>query len=234
MTTKVVLRADKTKAPGWAGFMAWLSQEHPDVYNYATAVMPQNLRLYAFNHLKTGGAQLTGTNAAAARQAQQNRSTTGSQANMNPASNLSGLYKRSFRDHRGLGDVPGYSNYVNAPGISMSFDTGTVSTPQYVSVADTGESTGTPALTSAGTAQLISALTQAGQAVLTGVNQQTIFNTQMSRAQQGLPPLNTSAYGLSSGGMTTALSDPTTLLMIGGGVLALVLVMGKGSKKADV
>jgi len=73
--TTVVFRADTTKPVGIPGFMAWLAEVHPKAYDYAWAIMPSNLRLTAFNRLKTGGAQLTGTNAQTAYSAVLNRST---------------------------------------------------------------------------------------------------------------------------------------------------------------
>jgi len=42
--------------------------------------------------------------------------------------------------------------------MDMSFDAGSVQTPQMVSIADTGESTGTPTLTAAGSAQFVDTL----------------------------------------------------------------------------
>ena len=113
--------------------------------------------------------------------------------------------------------------------ISNTFDPGTLQ-PQYIAISDTGESTGNPGFTAAGTASLVSSLTQAGQAILTGVNNQNIFNTQLARAQQGLPPLNTTAYGLTAQGLATNLfTDPTTMLWILGGGAALFFLMSRKS-----
>lgn len=205
--TTVVMRADTTKPAGIPGFMSWLADVHPKAYNYAFAIMPSNLRLTAFNRLKTGGAQLTGSNAQTAYSAVLNRSTDKWQS-MSPGSSL-----------RGLGDD------TLSPLMDMSFDAGSVPTPQMVSIADTGESTGTPQLSSAGTAQLLSTLTQVGKSIVTGVDQQRIFNVQLQRAQQGLPPLNTAAYFTSTGAALTSYAP----WLLGGGVLALVL-LSRGSK----
>jgi hypothetical protein len=171
--TKVTFRADTSKPAGIPGFIAWLAETHPEVYNYSFAVMPHNVRI-AMNKLKTGASVLTGTNAQAAYGAQRTRSTSGI-----PLS--------------GLGDD------TTAPLMDLSFDTGSVDTPQTVAIADTGESSGVPGLTSTGTSQLISSLAQAGQALVTGIDQQRIFNVQLQRAQNGQPPLNTGAYFTAAG-----------------------------------
>jgi hypothetical protein len=206
--TNVILRSDPTKAPGLPGFIAWLAEAHPAAYNYAFSLVPSNVRI-AMNRLKTGGSQLTGTNAAAAYAAIANRSTSKGQM-VNPAPYISGL-----------GDD------TTAPLIDMSFDTGSVSMPQTVAIADTGESTGVPGLTSAGTSQLVNSLAQAGAAIVQGVDQQRIFNVQLQRAQNGQPPLNTAAYFSATG---AALANATPLLWVGGGLLAVYLLMGR--KKA--
>ena len=73
--------------------------------------------------------------------------------------------------------------------------------------------------------QLVSALTQAAPTVIATVDQQKIFNTQLSRAQQGLAPLNTSSYGLPS--MAGAFSTLSTPILLVGGLGVLLLVMGR-------
>ena len=48
--TKVTFRADTSKPAGIPGFIAWLAETHPEVYNYSFAVMPHNVRI-AMNKL---------------------------------------------------------------------------------------------------------------------------------------------------------------------------------------
>ena len=108
-----------------------------------------------------------------------------------------------------------------------TFDTSSVAAPSSVAI-DTGESTSSPTPSPAQASQIIAAVAQAGQAIVTGVNAQTVFNTQLARAQAGLPPLNTSAYGLTGSGITSALTSPMGLIALGGGILLLVMMSKKG------
>jgi hypothetical protein len=101
-------------------------------------------------------------------------------------------------------------------------------TPPTVTIADSGESSSSPTFTAAGTAQIVNTLTQAASTLIPAINQQQIFQAQLSRAAAGLPPLNTAAYGLATGGVTSALTSPTMLLLLGGAVL-LAVMLGKKS-----
>lgn len=80
-------------------------------------------------------------------------------------------------------------------------------------------------VTSSGTSQgifsqIVSSLSQLAPTVIATVDQQKIFNTQLSRAQNGLPPLNTSSYGLPSmQGAVNSLLLPVVL--VGGGIALL-------------
>src|ERR1700685_155000 len=126
----------------------------------------------------------------------------------------------------GLGD-DGDDSVVSIPTpttFTTDIDPGILST---VSIPDaSAETAGAPAPSPNVANQIVSTLNQAATTLLPAINQQQIFQAQPSRAQAGLPPLNTSQYGLTAG--LAALGDPTTLLIIGGGVLALVLLMKKG------
>jgi hypothetical protein len=213
-TSVLVMRADTTKPPGFPGFYAWLADANPAAFNYAMATTPPHL-VSASKVLRTSAATLQGLDDADLRK----------------------LYSRTFpRDstqRSDLGDTTGSGYVASTSGatpatISTTFDSSTVAAPTMPPIA-TGESTSSPTLTPAGTAQLVTALTSAGQAIVTGVNNQTVFNAQLSRAEQGLPPLNTSAYGLTGSGITSALTDPTTLLMIAGGIGLLVFLSSKKS-----
>jgi hypothetical protein len=73
--------------------------------------------------------------------------------------------------------------------------------------------------------QLVSAISSLAPTVIATVDQQKIFNTQLSRAQNGLPPLNTTSYGLPSmQGAVNTLMLP--VIVLGGGVL-LIATMRK-------
>jgi len=90
-----------------------------------------------------------------------------------------------------------------------------------------GGATGSPAPSTSTAAQIISTLTQAAPSILSDVNQQQIFQTQLQRAAAGLPPLNTSAYGLTGSGVT-GLSSTALLALLGVGALVLVMAGKKG------
>lgn len=87
----------------------------------------------------------------------------------------------------------------------------------------------TPAPSSGGWASdIASALTSLAPTVIATVDQQKIFNTQLSRAQNGLPPLNTTSYGLPS--MSGALSTLTSPLILVLGLGGLFLFAGRRRK----
>jgi hypothetical protein len=128
----------------------------------------------------------------------------------------------------GLGDDSTSGDDTTDPGLT-TYDAGPIFvTPPTVTVADSGETSSAPTFTAAGTAQIVNTLTSAATTLIPAINQQQIFQAQLSRAAAGLPPLNTAAYGLTTGGIATALGNPMTLLLIGGAVLAMVL-LGKKS-----
>jgi hypothetical protein len=128
-----------------------------------------------------------------------------------------------------LGDNTG--DDTSDPGL-VTFDAGPIFiTPQTVTVPDSGETSAAPVFTAAGTAQIVNTLTQAASTLIPTINQQQIFQAQLSRAAAGLPPLNTSAYGLTSGGATGFSASIGGLLpyaLIGGAVLVL---MSLGKKR---
>ncbi len=71
-------------------------------------------------------------------------------------------------------------------------------------------------------AGLASSLTSIAPTVIATVDQQKIFNTQLSRAQQGLPPLNTSSYGLPSMSGAFSMLTMPVMLVVGGGLLFIL------------
>ena len=81
---------------------------------------------------------------------------------------------------------------------------------------------GSPAPSASVTGQIVAALSTAAPAILSTVNQQQVFQTQLARAAAGLPPLNTSAYGLTGAGVT-GLSSGALLALLGVGALVLIM-----------
>ena len=162
---KVILRASRTLAPGWPGFMAWLAQAHPQLFSLMQVRFP-NLALYTQNG--------------------------------DPAPVIAGMM-------HGLGQDTSLTPIdVTAQTLPM---------PDYSSGSSGGWAS-----------DLVNALTSAAPTVISTIDQQKIFNTQLSRAQQGLPPLNTTSYGLPS--MQGAFATLTTpvMLMIGAGVVGLMVL----------
>jgi len=103
------------------------------------------------------------------------------------------------------------------------------SAPTPVSVSDTSVPNsnpgGTPAPSASVAGQIITTLTAAAPAILSTVNQQQVFQTQLQRAAAGLPPLNTSAYGLTTAGSVAGI--PSGVLLLALGIGAVVLMAGK-------
>ena len=67
----------------------------------------------------------------------------------------------------------------------------------------------------------ISAVSRAMQTVAMADYQRRLLNIQLERARAGQPPLAASEYGM---GVNIGI-DPKTLLLIGGGILAVLLLM---------
>lgn len=161
--TKVILRASKTMAPGWPGFMAWLAQNYPSLYTQMQVLFP-NLAIYT--------------------------------QHKHPAAYVTGL-------SGGLGDTSLTPIDVTAQ---------TLPVPGSSTSSSWGD-------------QLVSAISSLAPTVIATVDQQKIFNTQLSRAQQGLPPLDTTGYGLPSmQGAVNTLMMP--VILIGGGLI-LVATLGR-------
>jgi hypothetical protein len=130
-----------------------------------------------------------------------------------------GATLQGLRGLMGLGD-----DSTITPDLStISIDPGTAPT---VSIPDSGESSTSPTFTAAGTAQIVNTLTQAATTLLPAINQQQIFQAQLARAQQGLAPLNTAAYGI--GNVGAVLGNPIVLIA-GVGLLAVFLLSKKSS-----
>jgi hypothetical protein len=145
-------------------------------------------------------------------------------------------YKPAFMDRSGMGaylrglgdDSTDDTSDILTPDLS-TIDTGPITVPiPTVSIPDTAAETssiGVPPTPSAGAiSQIVSTLTAAAPAVLSDINSQTVFNAQLARAQAGLPPLNTAAYGIGTT-LSSLASSPLLLLAIAGG--AALLFMSK-------
>ncbi|MHB8414595.1 MAG: hypothetical protein ACYDDA_03820 [Acidiferrobacteraceae bacterium] len=106
-----------------------------------------------------------------------------------------------------------YEQYLDPAPILEGLGQSTDLTPIDVTATTLPTLSDTTSSSSGGWASdLVNALTSAAPTVIATVDQQKIFNTQLSRAQQGLPPLNTSSYGLPS--MTGAISALTTPVIV--------------------
>ena len=131
-----------------------------------------------------------------------------------------------------LGDAYGsYASYVSTPSITTSLDTGANPGFTDLTIAPTTTdalSASTSAPTSAALATTISALANGySSATLTAAQvsaNNTLLQTNLARAQQGLPPLT--ATSLATGGI--GLTSNSGLLLIGVAAAALLL-MGKKS-----
>lgn len=114
------------------------------------------------------------------------------------------------------------SLFQSNPGWNLSFD-GAVA-QEYGQIADSiapGIVAQAQAIRVAGE-DWISAITRAISTVSMADAQRRLLNLQLQRAQQGLPPLDSSQYGL---GISVGIGNDTQkMLLIGAGVLALVLI----------
>lgn len=200
---KVLLRPQANTPAGFPGFFAWLKATQPAMWNYAKVALPA-YQTQAEGH-RTGGATLMGLG-----------------AYMGAIDNWLATRDTLTQLH-GLGDDTTDSTPTSFVDTS-TFAAPTIDVPlPTVNIPDTSAETasiGTPPNPGPGAvAQIISTLAAAAPQILSTVNQQTMFNTQLSRAKAGLPPLNTAAFGL-----TSALSS-SAILPIGIGVAAIAAFM---------
>lgn len=164
-----------------------------------------------------------------------------------PASRLAALYGGSFDARRGMGAMGDYGSYVTylapagytAPSVGDSIlSSSGVTNPGNSDLAISPTSTTSSAVTVASSAPTSSALattiSSLASAVSTGTlaaaevsANNTLLQTNLARAQQGLAPLTatTGANGMISLGT----SSSTTVLLIGAAVVALVMFGGKKS-----
>jgi hypothetical protein len=152
---------------------------------------------------------------------------------------LRDLYMGSFRGRSGLGDVTAYDSPVvdYASYLSSPIDTSiSLSNPGFTDLTVAPSSSTTNAATVATTAptspSLANAISSIANAVSVGTlasaqvsANNTLLQTNLARAQQGLPPLTTTT---SANGLVT-LGSSSSLLLLGLGVL-LLIGMSKDSK----
>lgn len=224
-TTTVIMRPQPNAPAGFPGFFAWLKATQPALYNYAKVALPAQVT-QAEGH-RTGGATLSGLGLVTRPPTPRKPRNVGffGEEQANNANGIMNDRDPSIFGMSGLGDdITDYSGGVD----TSSFDL-TDSTPiPTINIPDTNAETSSvgvpPSPSSSTVAQIVSTLTAAAPAVLSDINSQTVFNAQLARAQAGLPPLNTSAYGI--GTTLTSLGSALPILLIGGGIL-LFAMMGK-------
>lgn len=140
-----------------------------------------------------------------------------------------GLGRGAFGNFRGLGD--------DNPLVTVGVDVPDVSSSTNAAITNaTDSSAADPSWLSS----ISSAISAAGQAYLTKTQidaSQQIFNTNLQRAQMGLPPIptNPTAYGLPAPTVNFGLagSAQSVVLWVGGGLALIVLIsmMGKSRSK---
>src|SRR5271167_3471442 len=216
----VMLRAQPGAPPGFPGFFAWLKSEQPAMWNYAKVALPAYVT--QAEGKRTGGATLSGLGHISLSKFFGEESADNDNGIVNDYDPLfRNKSTMAYQVMNGLGDDDTDSTTLIDP---SSIDT--ISTPMpTVSIPDTSAETasvGTPPNPGASAvASIVSTLTAAAPSILADVNSQTLFNTNLARAQAGLPPLNTSAYGLTSS--LSSMGSALPLLLIGGGLLVFML-----------
>jgi hypothetical protein len=205
----VMLRPQPKSPGGFPGFFAWLKAEQPDMWNYAKAALPA-YTTQTEGH-RTGGATLMGAYLGAYMAGIENW--------LEEQPTRGGAYNP--QEFSGLGDDTASTDFIS-PSL-----TDVISVPMpSVNIPDSSvetANTSTPPNPGPGAiAQIVSTLAQAAPQILSTVNQQTLFNTQLARAKAGLAPLNTASYGISS-----ALSGSMLPIGIGVAAIAAFLLLRK-------
>jgi hypothetical protein len=214
--TTVIMRPQPNAPAGFPGFFAWLKATQPALYNYAKVALPAQVT-QAEGH-RTGGATLSGLGMTTRPPTKRRPRAGFFGENMDPTTGL-----------RGLGDDSDIDSLATADLTDFSVGNSIINTPlPTVNIPDTNAETssvGVPPSPSTSTvAQIVNTLTAAAPSVLNDINSQTLFNTQLARAQAGLPPLNTAAYGI--GTTLSSLGSAAPILLLGGG-LVLFLMLSK-------
>jgi len=217
------------KDTGVRGFLLWFKREQPALFNKIAPQLPVTVPKAFSGYL--------------------DRTTR-----------LGELYRNKMYSHRvGLEGMGDYFDYVASPmpdlvSIDLTsqispIDVGTIDLGQPTFNTDTGSfsmpnispiaaaansgSASTPIVNAIG--QVIGAASQIYMTNQQAALQQQVLNTQLQRAQAGLPPLNTSLnqLGVPTISSTGNLGNMGTVFLIGGGLLLALLLGGNsGSKKS--
>ena len=208
--TTVIMRPQPDAPAGFPGFFAWLKATQPAMYNYAKTALPAYVT-QAEGH-RTGGATLSGLGIVT-------RPPT------KPVLKITPYFNAPEFGLGGLGDDGSDTFDVS---VDTSALANSISVPlPTVNIPDPNSETSSigvpPSQPSNVVSQIVSTLTQAAPSILNDINSQTVFNAQLARAQAGLPPLNTASYGIG----TTIAGSALPILLIGGGLLAFMLLSKK-------
>jgi hypothetical protein len=227
-STTVMLRPNPGSPAGFPGFFAWLKSEQPDMWNYAKVALPAYTT--QAEGLRTGGATLSGLGHSTLSRFFGEESANNDNGIVNDTDSMFRNWETKPFAMGGLGDD---SDSIDLSTLSpVATDVTAITSPlSTVSVDNTNAETSdvnTPPNPGPGAvAQIVSTLTAAAPSILNTVNQQTLFNTQLARAQAGLPPLNTSAYGLPSSLTSLASGGALPLLLIGGAAVVFMMLSRK-------
>ncbi len=200
-------------ATGTKGLLQWIQQTMPDFYR---VLSPQLVSM-----ARTG--QLAGFGCA-------------------DQSTLGAIYRGDFATRssqlEGLGDYATYANTEPSTGtITTTLDVSNpASNPDFTIPADsTTSNAASVANSTASSGNIANAINSIAGAVTAGTlasaqiqANNSLLQTNLLRAQQGLPPLTATT---NAAGFTT-LGDSTTLLILGAAVLAVVMLSKKGSSSS--
>lgn len=218
-------------ATGMKGFLIWVKAAWPapiadKIIAAAGAELKKSAAVFAASPMGTANARMKAGIGFAPR--------IGAMSGM-------GRYNRAGRV-RGIGTAPGMGGFGQSTSLVPSSD---IFAPINIA-SGSGSSSSTIAATPSSSApsswlssigSIISGVTQGYLGLQQSKDAQTLFNTNLQRAQQGLSPLNAnpSAYGIIAPGINVGLSSSTESLVmyaaIGAGVLGVGYLILKASKK---
>lgn len=204
-TTTIRFKSDTTKGAGWPGFFKWLGETHPDVY---AAVAVQLPRLANPSEHSSPGAKLSGLG----------------QDDGSVVDDSSFSIDPSTIDTSGLDTLTPSADQIMSSVDAQLPDSAPAQAP-YAGVTNSA-----PQTTTLASGQIVSAVAQAASAILPLVQQQQLMSVQLSRAAQGLPPLNTASY-MTAGATAAPALNLNTLLYAGLGVGAIILLVVMLDKK---
>jgi hypothetical protein len=224
---------------GIRGFLKWFQVEQPGIYKKVAPLIQQKSP-EAFSDYEGGEWRVAGLTRDEAVDKLNKLGRLGA--------DLTAVYRGTY-DLRGLGDqgVDFYTAYAGFPTMAMdantipnitaslgtppAFDTSTLSTPSYVDTAVAANS----GPISSTTAQTIGAVVNGASKLILANNQaqlqQSIVNMQLQRASAGLSPLPISlaSRGITTVGVSGSISGGSTMLLLGAGLLAFLLLGKKAA-----